>query len=325
MKVVVTGGAGFIGSHFVRHLLATYPDYEIINVDNLAYCGNLDNLKSVESNSRYTFIRADITDSGRMAEIFSHRPDFVVNFAAQTHVDRSIHSGREFVQTNVYGTMVLLEAVRTCKVERFLQISTDEVYGSIVSGSSGEDSPLCPNSPYAASKASADLLCRAYGITHRIPVLIVRSANNFGPYQYPEKAIPLFITNLLDEKKAPLYGDGKNVRDWLFVEDNCRGIDLVLHQGTVGEIYNIAAGNEMPNIELAKNILGGLGKDESFIEYVSDRPGHDRRYSLDCGKIRRLGFTPQDNFAESLNRTILWYRDNRRWWETIKEREEMLR
>ncbi len=325
MNIVVTGGAGFIGSHFIRHLLASYPDYEVINVDNLSYCGNLDNLKSVESDTRYTFIRADITDSERMGEILSRQVDFIVNFAAQTHVDRSIQGGLEFVRTNVYGTAVLLEAVRTCNVKRFLHVSTDEVYGSIESGSFDETSRLSPNSPYAASKAAADLLCRSYGITHRVPVCIVRSANNFGPCQYPEKIIPLFITNLLDDKTVPLYGDGKNVRDWVYVGDNCRAIDLVLHRGEVGQIYNVGAGNEIPNIELAKKILQAVGKDENCIEYVSDRPGHDRRYSLDCRKIRDLGFEPRCDFSEALRETVSWYRDNRRWWEKVKEREGSLR
>jgi len=315
--ILVTGGAGFIGSNFIRYLLNKYPYYKVVNLDKLTYAGNLENLKDIESNLRYKFIKGDICDEEAVKWAIKGC-DFVVNFAAQTHVDRSIADAGSFIKTNVYGVYVLLKAARKYGVKRFLQIATDEVYGSIQKGSFTEESSLTPNSPYAASKASADLLCRSYFITHKFPVLISRSSNNFGPFQYPEKIIPLFVTNILEGKKVPLYGNGKNIRDWLFVEDNCRAIDSVLHKGKIGEVYNIGGGNEIDNLKLANLLLRRLKKPKSFIRYVKDRPGHDKRYSLEISKIKSLGWMPAYNFEQSLDLTIKWYKDNQRWWKKLK-------
>ncbi|MBN2483564.1 MAG: dTDP-glucose 4,6-dehydratase [Candidatus Omnitrophica bacterium] len=317
-NILVTGGCGFIGSHFIRYLLNRYPDYQVVNLDKLTYCGNPDNLKDIAGERRYRFVQGDIGDPELVDGLLSQDIDCIVNFAAHTHVDRSIAGGLEFVQTNVYGTSVLLESAHRVGIRRFLQISTDEVYGSVETGKSSESSVLAPNSPYAASKAAADLLCRSYFVTHALEIVIVRSANNFGPFQYPEKIIPLFITNILEDKKIPLYGTGKNIRDWLYVQDNCRAIDLVLHRGNAGEIYNIGAGNEMTNLELSRSLLESLGTSEEYIEFVADRPGHDLRYSLDFSKIRGLGWSPKNSFAQDLAYTIEWYRQNRWWWEKLK-------
>jgi dTDP-glucose 4,6-dehydratase len=318
MKLLVTGGCGFIGSHFIRYILGTYPDYEVVNLDCLAYSGNLDNLRDVEKNKNYQFQKGDIRDfelvRGLMKDV-----DIVVNFAAQTHVDRSIKEAREFIETNVKGTFTLLEAARLSNLKVFVQAGTDEVYGSILEGSFIETDPLSPSSPYSASKAGADLLCGAYGLTYRVPVVIVRSTNNFGPNQYPEKIIPLFITNILEGKKVPLYGDGFNVRDWIYVLDNVRAIDFLLHKGKRGEIYNVSAGNEITNLDLTKVILKKFGLNESWIEFVEDRPAHDRRYSLDSGKLRSLGWKPIYDFDKSLEATIDWYKDSRKWWERLKK------
>jgi dTDP-glucose 4,6-dehydratase len=319
MRLLITGGAGFIGSNFIRYILNKYSGYKITNLDKLSYCGNPENLKDVEKNPNYKFVKGDICD-GKIVNKLAKNVDVIVNFAAQTHVDRSIVDASEFVQTNVYGTYVLLEAAKKYKINRTVHISTDEVYGSRENGSFKEEDALHPNSPYAASKAAADLLVRSYLITYKLPVLIIRSSNNFGQYQFPEKVIPLFITNanVLKNKKLPLYGDGLNVRDWLYVLDNCRAIDLILHKGEIGQIYNVAAGNEKTNLELTKVILKIMGKSEDLIEYVKDRPGHDRRYSLDWTKIKKLGWQPQYQFEEALRQTIKWYQDNKQWWQVLK-------
>ena len=324
MKIMVTGGAGFIGSNFIRYLLGKYPEVEVINYDKLTYAGNLENLRDLDNDSRYSFVQGDIADQKMVAETVARLgcSGLIVNFAAETHVDRSIAAAGSFVNTDVYGTYVLLEAARKFNVARFLHISTDEVYGSIDRGSFTEESPLAPNSPYAASKAGGDLLVRAYFKTYNIPVIITRSSNNYGPYQYPEKVIPLFITNALKNEKLPLYGDGKNVRDWLYVADNCAAVDLVLRQGKLGEVYNIGGGNERQNDEITRFILNQLGKPEDFIKPVADRPGHDRRYSIDCGKIKKLGWTPKTKFEAGLRTTVEWYRDNRDWWQKIKEKQD---
>ena len=322
MKLLITGGAGFIGSNFIRYILNKYTDYQVINLDKLTYCGNPDNLNDVEKNPRYKFIKGDICDERLVNKIFQNeKPDFIVNFAATTHVDRSILEPKEFTRTNILGTQVLLEAARKYGIKKFEHISTDETYGTIEKGKFKETDALLPNSPYAASKAGADLLARAYYKTFELPVLIIRSSNNFGPYQFPEKAIPLFITNLLENKKVPLYGTGGNIRDWLYVLDNCSGIDIVLHKGKPGEIYNVGGGNEKANIEIAKIILKELKKDDSFIEYVKDRLGHDFRYSLDTRKIRKLGWKPKYKFEKAIKETIKWYKENTAWWKKIKSGE----
>jgi len=319
MRILVTGGAGFIGSNFILYTLARYPRYKIINLDQLTYAGNLENLKTISRNKNYQFVKGDICDRG-LAYRHMSRCDCVVHFAAETHVDRSIKQAGRFVTTNVYGTFALLEAALKNKIKRFVHVSTDEVYGSRQKGFFKESDPLNPSSPYSASKASSDLLARSYFVTHGLPVLITRSSNNFGPRQYPEKVIPLFITNLLEGKKAPLYAKGQNIRDWIFVEDNCRAIDLVLHQGKSGEIYNIAGENYRTNIDLTKTILANMGQPRSMIEYVADRPGHDFRYAIDCSKIRKLGFKPQVAFERALLLTIQWYVQNKTWWKKLKRK-----
>ncbi len=321
MKILVTGGAGFIGSNFIRYMIENYPDYQIVNFDKLTYAGNLENLKDIENNKNYSFIKGDICDA-EIVEKAIIGVDAIVNFAAESHVDRSIVSAGSFVETDVYGTYVLLEAVKKHKISRFLHISTDEVYGSIQSGSFTESSPISPNSPYAASKAGGDLIVRSYLKTYNLPVIITRSSNNFGPYQYPEKFIPLFITNALENKKLPLYGDGKNVRDWLYVMDNCEGLAAVLHKGKEGEVYNIGGGNERQNIEIVEVILKELNLSKDILEYVKDRPGHDRRYSLGIEKIKKeLGWAPKAKFQDALVETIKWYQNNQEWWKNIKQKQ----
>jgi len=321
MRLLVTGGAGFIGSNFIRYIIKKYSDYKIINLDKLTYAGNLDNLKDIENNSNYTFVKGDICDR-RIVNELSKDVNAIVNFAAQSHVDRSIIDASDFIRTNIDGTYNLLEATKRYNISRFVQASTDEVYGSIEEGSFKETSPLSPNSPYAASKAAADMLVHSYRVTFNLPVIVARSSNNFGPYQYPEKIIPLFITNALEDKPLPLYGDGMNVRDWLYVIDNCEGIDLILHRGREGEIYNIGGGNELRNIDLTRMVLKILGKPESLIQPVKDRPGHDRRYSLDSSKIEReLGWTPNFNFERALEETVEWYVDNHWWWKKLKDKK----
>lgn len=316
-KILITGGAGFIGSNFIRYFLKKYPRCKVINLDKLTYCGNLENLKDVQTSPNYKFVKADICNS-KIVQTVSRDCDVLINFAASTHVDRSILDSAEFLKTNFYGVYILLEAARKNRIGKFIQISTDEVYGSIERGSFDEDAPLVPSSPYSASKASADLLALSYYNTHRCSVIIVRSTNNFGPYQYPEKLIPLFITNALEGKFLPVYGDGLNIRDWIYVEDTCRAIEIVLQKGKIGEVYNIGAGNEVTNLEVTKSILKYLKKSSALIKFVKDRPGHDRRYSLKIGKIEKLGFKPAYNFNEALLETIGWYKNNRKWWEQIK-------
>ncbi len=320
MKLLITGGAGFIGSNFIRLILNKYPDYEVINLDLLTYAGNLENLKDLEQNENYRFVQGDIRDEDVVDKVMKGM-DAVVNFAAESHVDRSIGGPADFIQTDVYGTFVLLEAARQHGIGRYLQISTDEVYGSIEEGSFVETDMLEPSSPYSASKAGGDMQVMAYHTTYGLPTLITRSSNNFGPYQYPEKIIPLFITNLLEGKKVPLYGDGMNVRDWIYVTDNCEGIDTVLHEGEVGEIYNIGGGNERSNIFITNKILEILGKSEEMIEPVADRLGHDRRYSIDCSKAKALGWTPAHDFEGALEETVDWYVNNPDWWKKLKSGE----
>ncbi|PIQ89383.1 MAG: dTDP-glucose 4,6-dehydratase [Candidatus Omnitrophica bacterium CG11_big_fil_rev_8_21_14_0_20_42_13] len=318
-KILITGGCGFIGSNFIRYMLDKYPDYNIINIDKLTYAGKGENLKDKEGDSRYKFIHSDICEAPVVDKIVKGC-DIIVHFAAESHVDRSILCSDAFVRTNVFGTHVLLEAAKRHNVSRYIQISTDECYGSIKKGSFTENSPILPNSPYSASKAAADLLARSYFVTHGLPVIITRSSNNFGPWQYPEKVIPLFITNLLEGKKVPLYGDGLNVRDWIFVLDNCAGIDLVMRNGKAGEVYNIGGGSEITNLELTRLILKKMGKGEESISYVSDRAGHDRRYSLNCAKIKKLGFRPKYDFKQALDLTIDWYKNNKPWWQKLKSK-----
>lgn len=322
MKLLITGGAGFIGSNFIRYILREHPEWQVVNLDKLTYAGNLASLKDVEDNPRYRFVRGDIADRGLVERLFREEMfDVAVNFAAESHVDRSILDSSPFIETNIKGVQVLLEAAREFKIKKFVQISTDEVYGSLGPDDPPctEESPLLPNSPYSASKAAADLLCRAYHKTYRLPVVITRSSNNYGPYQFPEKLIPLMITNALEDKPLPVYGDGRNVRDWLFVEDNCRAIALVIEKGKPGEIYNIGGGEEKRNIDVVKTILRLLGKPESLITFVKDRPGHDRRYALNTSRARReLGWQPVVSFEEGLARTVEWYLANRPWWEDIR-------
>ena len=320
MRLAVTGGAGFIGSYFVRFMLNRYDDLEVVNLDKLTYAGNLENLRDVEDDPRYTFVKGDICDSVVVGEAL-RGADAVVNFAAETHVDRSISGPQDFIRTDVLGTHTLLEAVRALGVKRYLQISTDEVYGSTESGSFTEESDLDPSSPYSASKAGGDLLVLAYHRTFGTPVLITRSSNNYGPYQYPEKIVPLFITNAIDGEALPMYGDGLNVRDWLYVDDNCAAIDKVLLNGAAGEVYNIGGGNEIKNLTLTRQILKLLDRSPSLIRFVSDRPGHDRRYSIDCAKVRALGWRPTTTFETGLERTVAWYRDHPEWWRKLKSGE----
>ena len=317
--VLVTGGAGFIGSNLVHYMLERYRDVRIINLDKLTYAGNLDNLRDVEGHSRYEFIHGDIRDKGLVEEILS-RVDGVVHLAAETHVDRSILDAGEFVLTDVYGSFVLFEALRKADLQFFLHVSTDEVYGSRDQGFFSEEDPLNPSSPYAASKAGADRLAYSYTVTYGLPIIILRPSNNFGPFQYPEKFIPLFTTNALEDRDLPLYGQGTNVRDWLYVEDHCRAIDTVIQRGEWGQAYNVGANYEVQNIEVAHKICEALGKPRSLIKLVTDRLGHDRRYALDCAKIHALGWRPQARFDEALEATVKWYSDNREWWKKIKEK-----
>lgn len=317
LNILVTGGLGFIGSNFIRHMLEEYNDYRVINLDIQTYAGNPDNLKDIEKNPNYSFVLGDICDPSVVDKVMQ-KVDTVVHFAAESHVDRSIEDASAFVRTNVLGTFVLLESARKYKVSRFIHISTDEVYGSRERGSFKEKDRLTPSSPYSSSKAGSDLLAQSYYITHKLPVVITRCTNNFGPYQYPEKLIPLFITNLLENKKVPVYGSGKNVRDWICVIDHCKAVDFVLHNGIPGEIYNIGGGAERSNIDITKKIIKILGKDESMIEYVVDRKGHDFRYSLNCTKLLKLGWVPEHGFNEALESTVRWYVENRWWWEKLK-------
>jgi len=320
VKLLVTGGSGFIGSNFIRHVLTTHPDDRVVNLDKLTYAGNPANLADLERDPRYAFVKGDVCDE-KIVRDASRGADAIVNFAAESHVDRSLMEPDAFLKTDVFGVFTLLEAVRELKIPRFLHISTDEVYGSVERGSSREIDPLRPSNPYSASKAGGDLLALAYWQTHRLPVLITRSSNNFGPSQYPEKVIPLFVTNALDDQPLPLYGDGKNVRDWLYVLDNCAAIDLVLRKGGEGEVYNIGGGHEVENVVLTRQILQLTGKPESLIKPVKDRPGHDRRYSLDSKKVRQLGWTPRHRFPDALARTVAWYHEHETWWRPLKSGE----
>ncbi len=322
MKLLITGGLGFIGSNFIRYILNKYSSYEVINLDKMTYAANPENLKDVENNPRYKFVKGDICDKELVNNLVSgEKPGAIINFAAETHVDRSILDPDAFIKTDIFGTYTLLEAIKAHKIEKYIQISTDEVYGSIEKGKFTEDSHLKPNSPYASSKTGADLLVRAYFKTYNLPVLITRSSNNYGPYQYPEKLIPLFITNLIEGKKVPLYGDGLQVRDWLYVLDNCSGIDAVLHKGKVGEVYNIGGGNEKTNKEITEIILKELEKDKTWIDRVKDRPGHDFRYALKSKKIKKLGWKPEYKFESAIKETIEWYKNNPEWWKKIKSGE----
>jgi dTDP-glucose 4,6-dehydratase len=320
MRLLVTGGSGFIGSNFIRYTLREHPDDHVVNLDKLTYAGNPANLADVEHDPRYTFVHGDITDADLVRDV-TRGVDAVVNFAAPSHVDRSILDPDEFLKTNVLGVRVLLEAVRSTRVPRMLQVSTDEVYGSIAKGAADERAPLRPSNPYSAAKAGGDLLALAYWNTHGVPVVVTRSSNNFGPYQYPEKLVPLFVTNALDDQPLPLYGDGHHLRDWIYVLDNCSAIDLVLRQGRDGEIYNIAGGHEVANVTLTHEILHLLGKPDSLIRLVADRPGHDRRYALDAAKVWELGWTPHFPFASALEATVRWYREHEAWWRPLKSGE----
>jgi dTDP-glucose 4,6-dehydratase len=323
MKILVTGGAGFIGSNFVRMALTDkFPDFkvnELVVLDLLTYAGDEENLAPIATDKRYKFVKGDIRDLELTKKLMS-QSDCVVHFAAESHVDRSIEGGSEFVSTNVMGTQVLLDAARNSNIKRFLHVSTDEVYGSISEGSWPEDHPLLPNSPYSASKAGSDLLVRAYNRTHKLDTVITRCSNNYGQYQFPEKVMPLFITNIIEGKKVPLYGNGLNVRDWLHVDDHCRGIALALTKGKSGEVYNIGGGTELTNVELTHKILDAMGVGKEFIQPVEDRKGHDLRYSVDITKINtQLGYSPQVNFEEGLVQTINWYKNNEAWWKKHKQ------
>lgn len=322
-KMLVTGGAGFIGSNFIIYMLQKYPELEIVNMDALTYAGNLENLSSVQNHPHYSFTATSITDAEAVESWFQQGIDIVVNFAAESHVDRSILEPDIFVKTNVLGTQVLLDAARKYGVTKFVQVSTDEVYGTL--GDTGlftEETPLAPNSPYSASKAGGDLMVRAYYETFGLPVNITRCSNNYGPYQFPEKLIPLMISRALNEQPLPVYGDGLNIRDWLYVEDHCSAIDLVIHQGKPGEVYNIGGNNERTNLHIVRTILEELGKPESLITHVQDRPGHDRRYGIDPAKItRELGWKPKHDFESGIKETIQWYLDHKDWWARIQSGE----
>ncbi len=322
MKILVTGGAGFIGSCFIRYMLTKYPNYKIVNLDALTYAGNIENLDDIKNNKNYTFIHGNICDKRLVRDIVSET-DCIINFAAESHVDRSITEPEIFIQTNIQGTLNLLQASNEMGIERYLQVSTDEVYGSL--GKEGyfyETSPISPNSPYSASKASADLLVKAYFETYKLPVLITRCSNNYGPYQYPEKLIPFFISKLLKNEKVPVYGDGLNVRDWLYVYDHCSAIDMVLHNGREGEIYNIGGHNEKTNLEITKLIINAMGKSEDSIQYVKDRLGHDRRYAICNDKIKsELGWEPSISFEEGIKLTINWYLENQDWIRSIEDKK----
>jgi len=321
VKVLVTGGAGFIGSNFVRHVLAAHDDWQVTTLDKLTYAGRLENLVEVKDHPRHRFVKGDVADAAVAAPLVKDA-DVVVHFAAETHVDRSIHNAGEFITTDVYGTFVLLEAAReNRKLRCFVQISTDEVYGSVPVGSSKETDELKPRNPYSASKAGADRLAYSYWATYQVPVIVTRASNNYGPNQFPEKIIPLFITNLIDDIPVPLYGDGQNERDWLHVDDHCRGVELLIDKGTPGEVYNIGGGNQVKNVDLTHQLLDLVGKPKSLIKPVADRPGHDRRYSLDTAKLESLGWTPRERFQEGLAKTVNWYRENEWWWRPIKDED----
>ncbi|MDO8538451.1 MAG: dTDP-glucose 4,6-dehydratase [archaeon] len=324
MRLLVTGGAGFIGSNFIRSMLNKYQDIQITNLDKLTYCGNLENLKDVEKNKNYKFVKGDIADKELVAKLMKET-DEVVHFAAETHVDRSLHNAEEFLQTDVVGTFVLLEEARKNNVKKFVQISTDEVYGHILEGEFSEESVLNPRNPYSAAKAAADRLAYAFSETYGLNVSITRASNNFGAYQFPEKVIPLFATNLIQGKKVPLYGEGKNIRDWLYVLDNCEAVDLVRRKGAKGEAYNVGGIKEITNKELTMHILKLFEKGNEMIEFVPDRLGHDLRYSLNCEKIKELGWKPKHEFDSALKQTIDWYKSNEHWWKPLIEKAKFKR
>lgn len=323
MNVLVSGGAGFMGSHFVKYLLKKYPDYWVINFDKLTYAGNLDNFTEIADQTRYKFIQGDISDAQAVGRVITeNQVDAIVNYAAETHVDRSIMDPEAFLRTDVLGTYTLLKATKNFDLERLVQISTDEVYGDRAEGKFIEASPFKPSSPYAAAKAGGDLLCHAYFRTYQTPVIVTHSCNFYGPNQYPEKLMPLFITNLLEAKKVPVYGDGQQTREWIFTDDHCQAIDAILHKGKIGASYNIGTGQTFKNIETTRMLLELLGKDESYIEYIKDRPGHDMRYAVDWSKLKQeLGWEPQVSFAQGLNKTVEWYKNNEWWWRKLKGRE----
>jgi len=330
MNLLVCGGAGFIGSNFIHYMLAKYPDYQIINYDKLTYAGNLDNLTDIAGNSNYTFVQGDITDLDKLNETIKiNNIDHIINFAAETHVDRSIHGGcKDFVLTNTLGVQMILDAVRANNVEKFVNVSTDEVYGALGLDDDREfteTTPIWPNMPYAAAKAGGDLMCNAYFVTHKVPVVVTHCSNNYGAYQFPEKVIPFFVFKLLKGEKVPVYGDGLNVRDWIHVMDHASALDLLLHQGIAGEIYNIGADNERNNLELTKMILQMMSKGEEMIEYVTDRPGHDRRYAIDASKIKALSWSPvytREKFAQGLCETVEWYQNNTQWVAKLYEKKK---
>jgi len=324
MKILVTGGAGFIGSNFVLHLLASHPDAQVVNLDKLTYAGDLENLAELEGDGRHRFVKLDICDSSAVQELVAgEKPDAVVNLAAESHVDRSIQGPEVFARTNVLGTLSMLEAARKAEVPVFIQVSTDEVYGTLgASGRFTEDSPLLPNSPYAASKAGADHLVRAFHRTYGMDTRITRCSNNYGPYQFPEKLIPLILTNAMEGKPLPVYGDGLHVRDWIYVTDHCRALAAVLEKGRAGEVYNIGGTQEMPNLEVVRTIVRAVGADQSLIRFVPDRPGHDRRYAIDCSKVKReLGWAPEVEFSAGIAATLEWYAGHELWWRRIKSGE----
>lgn len=333
MKILVAGGAGFIGSNFIRYMLKEHPDYQVVNYDKLTYAGNLENLKDIENNPNYSFVNGDITDLGNLNNVIRGKGiTHVINFAAETHVDRSIHGGaKEFVLTNTLGVQMILDAVKENKVEKFVNVSTDEVYGSLKLDEDRkftESTPVWPNMPYAAAKAGGDLMCNAYFVTHKVPVIVTHCSNNYGPYQFPEKLIPFFVFKLLKGEKVPIYGDGLNVRDWIHVNDHASALDLLLHKGEPGEIYNIGVDNERNNLEITKMILKIMGYGDERIEYIQDRPGHDRRYAIDSTKIMNLGWSPvynRDKFEQGLSETIEWYKNNNEWVENLwnRKRDEM--
>ncbi len=325
VNLLVTGGAGFIGSNFVRYALAEHADWRITTLDKLTYAGRVENLRGVMDDPRHRFVRGDVADVSVAAPLVNEA-DLIVHFAAETHVDRSIQGAGEFITTDVYGTFVLLEAARSSpRLRRFIQISTDEVYGSVPQGASKETDELKPRNPYAASKAGADRLAYSYWATYNVPVIITRASNSYGPYQFPEKVIPLFVTNAIDELPVPLYGDGQHSRDWLHVVDHCRALDVLIAKGQSGEVYNIGGGHEVRNLDLTRQILALVGRSDSLIQPVPDRPGHDRRYCLDTAKLRTLGWCPQTEFIHGLDETVRWYRDNEWWWRPIKEHDPAFR
>lgn len=330
MNLLVCGGAGFIGSNFIKYMLQTYPDYKITNFDKLTYAGNLDNLKDIADNPNYTFVQGDITELSELNQVIKdNQITHIINFAAETHVDKSIHGGtKEFVLTNTLGVQMILDAVKSNEIQKFVNVSTDEVYGALGLDEDRlftEETPIMPNMPYAAAKAGGDLMCHAYYITHKIPVIVTHCSNNYGPYQYPEKLIPFFIFRALKDEKLPIYGDGKNIRDWIHAIDHAKALDLLLHKGEAGEVYNIGVDNERSNLDVTKMILGILGKPEDLIEFVKDRPGHDRRYAIDSTKIKALGWVPEyteGKFEQGLKETVEWYQNNSDWVEKVREKSK---